>query len=149
MVQSHFRPTSVQNVHIEPFGGSSATVSWTASECAEKYEIHYESDSGNKSGNMTLGTTSVNITDLETCGEYVLNIMAIVGEAFSEVTEEYFNTCQDRANLTELFETDTNEEVENVSCKMLENECEIVSPTIRPSTLQILDLVLDTEENTT
>ena len=128
IANSHFRPKVPESVSIVPLGGDSVNVSWTPSECAESYDLWYESDSRLDLGNMTVsaGVRSVTVMGLENCTEYTMKIVALVGEEFSEEGEADFTTCD--VNSTDIHNTMIDQQADDTSCENIDKQCELITP---------------------
>eukprot|EP00092_Neocalanus_flemingeri_P029101 GFUD01031588.1.p1 GENE.GFUD01031588.1~~GFUD01031588.1.p1 ORF type:complete len:324 (+),score=95.32 GFUD01031588.1:149-1120(+) len=141
IANSHFRPRMPENIYIAPLGGDSVTVNWSLSECAESYDIWYESDSGLDLGNMTVsgGDGSVTVMGLENCTEYTMKIVALVGEDFSEEGEADFTTCQE--NSTDILGTMKVENADDSTCKIIDKQCELLTPRLGDFTSPDMEVV--------
>jgi len=125
IANSHFRPQMPDKISVVPQGGDSVSVSWSPSQCAQTYDLWYESDSGLDLGNMTVkaGAESVNISGLENCKEYTMKIVAIVGEEFSEEADAEFTTCA--GNTTDMSDEIISEEEDDSTCKITTKQCNL------------------------
>eukprot|EP00091_Calanus_sinicus_P017914 TRINITY_DN3909_c0_g2_i3.p1 TRINITY_DN3909_c0_g2~~TRINITY_DN3909_c0_g2_i3.p1 ORF type:complete len:232 (-),score=52.11 TRINITY_DN3909_c0_g2_i3:189-884(-) len=96
IANSHFRPSTPEDITITPLTSDSVDVSWTPSSCAESYELWYESHDGDDSGNMTVsaGFGSVTVSELKNCTDYTMYVTAMVGDEFSGEAEAEFTTCK-------------------------------------------------------
>ena len=127
IAKSLFKPGMPENIFISPLGPDSVSVSWSPSECAESYELWYESELD--SGNLTVsaGFGSVLVFGLENCTDYTLRIVALVGEKFSEEGESDFTTCQ--GEILNMPDTTIAERTDDLSCESIIRQCEL--PTLR------------------
>jgi len=125
IVNSHFRPNTPENIVITPITADSVLVSWSQSECAESYDLWYESGSALDLGNMTIpaGAGSVTILGLENCTEYTVKVVAILGDEFSTEGEADFTTCI--ANYTEIPSIGTTKDADDVSCIEIDTRCQL------------------------
>merc|ERR1719320_1728425 len=133
IANSHFRPSTPDNLAIAQVTDDSVIVSWTPSLCAESYELWYESDQGDDSGNITVsaGFGSVTIRELQTCTDYTVYVTALVGDEFSESGEGEFTTCN--ATDADLHKNQVSSKPldENANtCKLDYKECEVIKPNI-------------------
>ena len=146
IANSHFRPSTPDNVAIAQVTDDSVIVSWTPSLCAESYELWYESDQGDDSGNITVsaGFGSVTIRELQTCTDYTVYVTALVGDEFSESGEGEFTTCN--ATDADLHKNEMSSKPldENANmCKLDYKECEVIKP---DTTVGNLDIAYPTNE---
>ena len=125
---SHFRPKMPQHMKIIPTSNTRVNITWRESECAESYDLWYESDSQMDLRNMTIsvGVGSVEVTGLKQCTEYTIKMVALVGEEFSDEAEADFTTCQ--ANSTDIFDTIAADQKDDTSCEFMLNKCEAPRP---------------------
>jgi len=139
IANSHFRPSTPEDIVVSRVSDDSVVVSWTPSPCAESYELWYESDKGDNSGNITVsaGFGSVTVRELLHCTDYMVYVTALVGEEFSESGEAEFSTC----NTTD---TDIHEEVtiklsdeKSEMCKREYDECEVIKPEVTEDNVDI------------
>eukprot|EP00092_Neocalanus_flemingeri_P034721 GFUD01037782.1.p1 GENE.GFUD01037782.1~~GFUD01037782.1.p1 ORF type:complete len:346 (-),score=70.82 GFUD01037782.1:132-1121(-) len=132
LASSQFKPKSPGNISVELLGTDSVTVSWSPSECAESYELWYESEDRLDKGTLTVsaGFGSVLIMGLENCGDYTLRIAARLGEIFSNEGEADFTTC--RGNSRKTLDTITGEQTldspVSAACESIIKQCELPTP---------------------
>ena len=133
IVNSHYRPNMPENIVVTLTGDDSVLVSWSKSECAESYDLWYESASALDLGNMTIPAVagSVTILGLDNCTEYTVKVVAILGDEFSTEGEADFTTCM--VNNTEISSIETTEETNDGSCREVDTQCHL-------SKLEIEDL---------
>jgi len=119
---THYRPPAPQNIKISSVGKGSVRVSWVYSGCAELFELFYESENKDDSGNITtsVGFGSVTLFKLKYCTSYNLYATAKMGMEFSKVGTAEFTTCV--TDEDELI--DTSEDEVKSECKLLTKECE-------------------------
>jgi hypothetical protein len=130
IANSHFRPARPEHVVITPLAEDSVAVSWIPSPCAESYELWYESDQGEDSGNITVsaGFGSVTVRELQHCTDYTVYVTALVGEEFSDAGEGEFTTCNATAVDIHDEATDTILDVKPNQCQIKHEECKLVKP---------------------
>jgi len=138
IANSHFRPRMPEKIAITPLGDNSVFVTWRESECAESYDLWYESDSQLDLGNMTVrsGVGSVTVTGLENCTEYTIKMVALVGEEFSDETDADFSTCQ--VNSTDILDTKKEEKTDVSLCDNIEKQCELITPRLLDFTSSVI-----------
>ena len=119
---THYRPPAPENIKMSNIGNGSVRVSWAYSGCAELFELFYESENKEDSGNITtsVGFGSVTLFELEYCTSYTLYVTAKMGIEFSEVGKAEFTTCV--TDEDELI--DTSEDEVKSECKALTKECQ-------------------------
>jgi len=130
IANSHFRPSTPEDIVIAALTGDSVVVSWTSSPCAESYELWYESHDEDDSGNMTVsaGFGSVTVRGLKDCTDYTMYVTAMVGDEFSNAGDAYFTTCQTSGEIHEIVAAVQPEDAAN-TCKQMFKECELIVPT--------------------
>jgi len=146
IANSHFRPSTPDNVAIARVTDDSVVVSWTPSPCAESYELWYESDMGDDSGNITVsaGFGSVTMRELQTCTDYTVYVTALVGDEFSESGEGEFTTCNaPDADMPENVASAKPLEEKINMCKLQYDECEVIKPLMIEN---LLDITYSTNE---
>ena len=139
IAQAHYRLKSPESLIVRPLTNESVSVSWAQIECADSYDLWYESHDGEVKKNITVDangeTQTVVIEDLNNCTDYTMYVASRIGEKFSIESETDFSTC---SFLPENGSDELIEEPVITSTRMCESliqECPMNGPSLRMDNL--------------
>merc|ERR1719233_2643990 len=117
--RSHYRPGMPHDIMTHSVSHDSVMVTWRESSCSEYYTVWYESHDSKDSGNtsLTMGQTSVILTDLLNNTDYSVYVTAVMGEELSDEAEADFST-NNVTNYSEVVSAD-----KDTKCQYVQREC--------------------------
>merc|ERR1711915_425238 len=139
IAQAHYRLKSPERLIVSPLTNKSVRVSWAQIECADSYELWYESHDGEIKKNITVNADGERQTavleDLNNCTDYTMYVASRIGDKFSIESETDFSTC---SFSPEYGSDELTEEPVITSTKMCESlikECPMNGPSLRMDNL--------------
>merc|ERR1712228_219708 len=139
IAQAHYRLKSPESLIFRPLTNKSVSVSWAQIECADSYELWYESHDGEIKKNITVNADGERQTavleDLNNCTDYTMYVSSRIGDKFSIESETDFSTC---SFSPEYGSDELTEEPVITSTKMCESlikECPMNGPSLRMDNL--------------
>merc|ERR1711915_176657 len=139
IAQAHYRLKSPEKLIVSPLTNDSVSVSWAKIECADSYDLWYESHDGEVKKNITVDANGerqhVVLEDLNNCTDYTMYVASRIGDKFSIESETDFSTCNFSP---ENGSDELREEPVVTSTKMCESliqECPMNGPSLRMDNL--------------
>merc|ERR1711915_1035794 len=139
IAQAHYRLKSPERLIVSPLTNDSVSVSWAQIECADSYDLWYESHDGEVKKNITVDANNerqhVVLEDLNNCTDYTMFVASRIGDKFSIESETDFSTC----NFSPENGSDELREEPVITstkkCESLIQECPMNGPSLRMDNL--------------
>ena len=84
LVLAQFTPSPPTGLQVDESSGSSVLVSWSASACAQLYEVTYERLGGGETFSQQVASSHLQLSGLESCTEYEIRVTALLDQQYSE-----------------------------------------------------------------
>jgi len=139
IAQAHYRLKSPKRLIVSPLTNESVSVSWAQVECADSYDLWYESHDGEVKKNITVKANgerqAVVLEDLNNCTDYTMYVASRIGDKFSIESETDFSTCifSPENGSDELIEEPVITSIK--MCESLIKECPMNGPSLRMDNL--------------
>merc|ERR1711915_98246 len=139
IAQAHYRLKSPERLIVSPPTKKSVSVSWAQIECADSYELWYESHDGEIKKNITVDADGERQTavleDLNNCTDYTMYVASRIGDKFSIESETDFSTCSFSPENGSDELTEEPAITSNKMCESLIKECPMNGPSLRMDNL--------------
>ena len=77
---AQFTPSPPTGLQVDESFGSSVLVSWSASACAQLYEVTYERLGGGETFSQQVASSHLQLSGLESCTEYEIRVTALLDQ---------------------------------------------------------------------